>query len=239
MKKIVFETAEALACFAADLVQQQITDRPDSILGLATGSTPVGMYRELAERNLDFSRVTAFNLDEYYPIRKSDDQSYAYFMKKNLFDHINIRPERCFIPNGEAENPEEECARYEQLLHSCGGVDLQILGLGENGHIGFNEPAAELVAATHKTDLTPSTIHANARFFASEAEVPTAALTMGMQTIFSAKKILVLVTGVKKHAILKRLFQGGIGTDAPASLLQLHPDVTVLADLAAEQGEQK
>lgn len=237
MKKIVFETQAALASYAADLVQHQITFKPDSVLGLATGSTPLGLYKELCERNLDFSRVTAFNLDEYYPIKKEDPQSYAYFMKKNLFDHINIRPERCFIPNGEAKDAQAECERYEQLLKAYGGVDLQILGLGENGHIGFNEPGEELAPFTHQTGLTESTIRANARFFASEEEVPKAALTMGMETIFSAKKIIVLVTGAKKKNILKRLFEEGISTSNPASFLQLHPHVTVLADLAAEQGE--
>lgn len=237
MKKIVFETEASLASYAADLVQHQIALKPDSILGLATGSTPLGLYRELAQRKLDFSRVTAFNLDEYYPIQKTDPQSYAYFMKKNLFEKVNIRPERCFIPNGEAEDPEAECIRYEEQLKAYGGADLQILGLGENGHIGFNEPGQELVPMTHKTALTPSTIKANARFFNSEEEVPKAALTMGMETIFSAKKIIVLAMGTKKHGIIKRLFEGGITTDNPASFLQLHPHVTVLIDVAAEQGK--
>lgn len=236
MKKIVFQTEASLASFAADMVQKQLEEKPDSILGLATGSTPLGMYGELARRNLDFSKVTAFNLDEYYPIRKTDDQSYAYFMKENLFKHINIRPERCFIPNGEAKNPEEECKRYDALLESYGGVDLQILGLGENGHIGFNEPDSALVAGTHKTALTQSTIQANARFFESAEQVPDAALTMGMRTIFSAKKIVVLVTGKKKHSIIRRLFEEGITTDNPASLLHLHSDVTVLVDTEAEEG---
>lgn len=236
MKKIVFESDVSLASFAADMVQKQIESKPDSILGLATGSTPLGLYKELAERNLDFSKITAFNLDEYYPIQKTDDQSYAYFMKENLFKHINIRPEHCFIPNGAAKDADAECKRYDELLEAYGGVDLQILGLGENGHIGFNEPDEELVAGTHKTSLTQSTIQANARFFESADQVPTAALTMGMKTIFSAKKIIVLVTGKKKHDIVHRLFEKGITTDNPASLLQLHPDVTVLVDTAAEEG---
>ena len=149
MKKVVFESDASLASFAADMVQKQIESKPDSILGLATGSTPLGLYKELIDRNLDFSKVTAFNLDEYYPIQKTDDQSYAYFMKENLFKHINIRPEHCFIPNGEAKDADAECKRYDELLEAYGGVDLQILGLGENGHIGFNEPDSELVAGTH------------------------------------------------------------------------------------------
>ncbi len=237
MNKVVFETKTALASYAADLVQHQMERKPDSVLGFATGSTPLGLYGELVKRNLDFSRVTVFNLDEYYPIKKEDPQSYAYFMKKNLFDKINIRQERCFIPNGEARDAETECMRYEQLLKAYGGVDLQILGLGENGHIGFNEPADELIPLTHKTDLSASTIRANARFFSSQDEVPKAALTMGMKTIISAKKIIVLVTGVKKSGILKRLFEEGIRTKNPASFLWLHPHVTVLVDLEAEQGE--
>ena len=237
MRLILCENYEEMSKQAAKLVASQITLKPDSILGLATGSTPIGLYDNLIEMNkngeIDFSEITSFNLDEYYPIKRDNDQSYYYFMNEHLFSKVNINKENTHIPNGEAEDPEAECKAYEKQINAAGGVDLQILGIGQNGHIGFNEPADTLCVATHVTDLTPSTIKANARFFASEAEVPTRALTMGMGTILRAKKILIMANGAAKRDAVATMLAGGLTTACPASLLNLHADVTLVCDGAA------
>ena len=237
MERIICKNEEEVSALGAYILANKIRKHPDCILGLATGSTPVGMYQRLVEMHkrdaLDFSVVRTFNLDEYYPIKKSHAQSYDYFMWAHLFSHINIKRESVHLPNGECANPEEECAAYEQSIKEAGPVDIQVLGIGQNGHIGFNEPAQELVLATHLTDLTPGTVEANARFFDSIADVPTQALTMGIGTILQAKSILLLITGVHKAAAAKKIFSGVVTTQVSASFLNLHPKVTVLLDEAA------
>ena len=234
MKILVLENYEQMSLAAADLITAQVKEKPDSVLGLATGGTPVGTYKVLVERyqrgELDFSKITTFNLDEYYPIKPDDTHSYRYFMNDNLFNHINVPESRIHIPNGEAEDAELECANYEKMLDAAGGIDLQILGIGLNGHIAFNEPDETLVPCTHKTPLTESTLEANARFFTDGATMPDSALTMGMASIFRAKKILLLANGAGKREILTKLVRGGITTSVPASLLLLHPDVTIICD---------
>jgi len=215
-------------------VARQIWAKPDSVLGLATGGTPVGMYANLADmhrrNDLDFSKVKTFNLDEYYPIPKENRQSYDYFMWDNLFSHINIPKENVHIPNGEAPDAAAECARYDRLLAEAGGIDLQVLGIGTNGHIGFNEPGDSLRLSAHKVSLAPSTIQANARFFKDAADVPRHALTAGMATIMKARKIIIMISGKNKSAPLKRLLDGKITTDCPATMLNMHSDVIVIAD---------
>ncbi len=237
MQIIQRENAAELSRIAADLVADVMREHPDCVLGLATGSTPVGLYRNLIDLcragEIDFSHVTTVNLDEYYPIAPENPQSYRYFMDQNLFDHVNIPKENTHVPDGTASDPVAACAAYEAYVRSLGGVDVQILGIGQNGHIGFNEPAETLEVGTHVTDLTESTIRANARFFDSIDEVPTRALTMGIGTILSAKKILILAFGAEKHEAVAKMLAGGLSTACPASMLNLHPDVTLLCDTAA------
>jgi glucosamine-6-phosphate deaminase len=234
MEKIVCKDYDELSGTGAQFVADAIRRKPDCILGLATGSTPVGMYKRLIEMHkkagLDFSRVRTFNVDEYYPIAKANDQSYDYFMWANLFSHININKENVHLPNGECADPAAECLAYEQLLHGSGGIDLQVLGIGVNGHVGFNEPAPALTLNTHLTGLAPSTIEANARFFKNADEVPRQSITMGMGTIMQAKAILLLISGANKAAVAARLFDGTVSTEIPASFLHLHPNVTVILD---------
>ena len=222
---------------AANIIAAQIIMKPDCVLGLATGSTPIGTYKELIKAyengDLDFSLVKTANLDEYRGLEKTNDQSYDYFMKDNLFNHININFENLNIPNGEKPDAEEECARYEAVVKALGGQDLQLLGMGHNGHIGFNEPADEFPKETHCVDLQESTIQANKRFFEKVEDVPTQAYTMGIGTIMQAKKILVVASGADKAEIVKKAFFGPITPQVPASILQLHPDVTVVVDEAA------
>ena len=222
---------------AANLIGAQVIMKPDCILGLATGSSPIGTYKELIKRceegDLDFSQVQSVNLDEYKGLSRDNDQSYYYFMNHNLFDHINIDKANTHVPNGMESDAEKECANYEELIKSLGGIDLQLLGLGHNGHIGFNEPAEEFDKVTHCVDLQESTIEANKRFFASVDDVPRQAYTMGIGTIMSAKKIVVAVSGEDKADIVKRAFSGPVTPSVPASILQMHPDVTVICDAAA------
>jgi len=222
---------------AANIISAQVILKPNCVLGLATGSTPIGTYKQLVEwykkGDLDFSEVSTVNLDEYKGLTKDNDQSYYYFMHENLFNHVNIHPERVFLPDGTNENSAEECYRYEQIIKLLGGADLQLLGLGHNGHIGFNEPSDEAPTTTHCVDLQQRTIEANARFFASIDDVPKQAYTMGIQTIMSAKKILVVVSGTDKAEIVKKAFTGPVTPQVPASLLQLHPDVTIIGDADA------
>lgn len=222
---------------AANIIASQVVLKPDCVLGLATGSTPIGAYKNLVEKyeqgDLDFSQVTTVNLDEYKGLPRENDQSYYYFMNDNLFNHINIDKANTSVPNGMEPDAEKECARYEELIKSYGGADLQLLGLGHNGHIGFNEPAEQFDKVTHCVDLQPSTIEANKRFFASADDVPKQAYTMGIGTIMNAKKIVVVVSGEDKAEIVKKAFFGPVTPNVPASILQFHPDVTVVCDAAA------
>ncbi len=228
---------EEMSRKAAGIVSAQIIMKPDCVLGLATGSTPVGLYKQLIEwyRNgdLDFSGVRTVNLDEYKGISRENDQSYYYFMHQNLFDHVNIPAGNTHLPDGMEPNSEKECRRYEELIQSMGSVDLQLLGIGHNGHIGFNEPADAFDKLVHCVNLTQSTIEANKRFFASAEEVPRQAYTMGIQTIMRSKKILIIANGEGKADIVRDAFFGPITPMVPASVLQLHNDVTLVADEAA------
>lgn len=219
---------------AANIIFSVMTEKPDCVLGLATGSSPVGIYKELVRRyeegDLDFSQVTTVNLDEYKGLDKEDPQSYAYYMRDKLFSHVNIRSEKTFLPDGMQPDSGKACETYNQILHQAGCRDLQLLGIGHDGHIGFNEPADHFPKETHCVDLTESTIQANARFFDSRDQVPTQAYTMGIQSIMSAKRILMVVSGKEKAQILKQAFQGPITPQVPASILQLHPQVILVAD---------
>ena len=222
---------------AANIIAAQVILKPDCVLGLATGSTPIGTYKELIKGyengDLDFSLVKTANLDEYRGLEKSNDQSYDYFMKANLFNHININFDNLNIPNGENPDADAECKRYEEVVKALGGQDLQLLGMGHNGHIGFNEPADEFVKETHCVDLQESTIQANKRFFEKVEDVPTQAYTMGINTIMQAKMILVIVSGADKADIVKKAFFGPVTPQVPASILQMHPNVVVVVDEAA------
>ena len=222
---------------AANIISAQVIMKPNCVLGLATVSTPIGTYDQLVEwynkGDLDFSEVTTVNLDEYKGLPRTNDQSYYYFMHQHLFDRVNIDPERTNVPNGMEPDAEKECGRYEELIRSLGGMDLQLLGLGHNGHIGFNEPGEAFEKETHCVDLTESTIEANKRFFASADDVPKQAYTMGIKTIMQAKKILIVVNGENKADIVERAFFGPVTPEVPASILQLHNDVTLVGDEAA------
>ncbi len=230
MKFLVFSDYQKLSEAAAEQFSKQLRQKPDSLLGLATGSSPEGMYRELAKRKVDFSRAETVNLDEYVSLPATHSQSYAYFMRDKLFDLVNIDQKRTHIPCGTAKDLKEECLRYDELLKKLGHIDLQILGIGHNGHIGFNEPQDHFEKNTHVVDLKQSTIEANARFFSSLGEVPRQAITMGLYPIMTAKKIFLLASGEGKAKILKEAFFGPITPFVPASILQLHPDVTLFAD---------
>ncbi len=237
MKIIVTKNYEEMSREAAKYVAEVVSNKPDCVLGLATGSTPEGMYDELAKMyeagKLDFSKTRSVNLDEYYPITPDNDQSYRYFMNKNLFDRVNIDKANTYVPDGTAKDVEAHCKAYDANIAALGGVDIQVLGIGKNGHIGFNEPDAELIGGTHLTGLTKSTIEANARFFASEEDVPKHALTMGMESVFKARRILLLASGEGKAEAVKAMLGGKISTSCPASLLALHNDVIVICDEAA------
>ncbi len=240
MKLIICKNYDEMSAAAAEIVSDVMKAKPACVLGLATGSTPVGMYKKLIEKNaageIDFSAVTTVNLDEYYPISPDNDQSYRYFMNVNLFDHVNIDQARTFVPDGQASDPVAACKAYEEIVASVGAADIQVLGIGQNGHIGFNEPDSALEVRTHVTGLTESTIKANARFFASEADVPTKALTMGIGTILGARKIIILANGAAKHAAVAKMLEGKLDTSCPASMLNLHADVVVVCDEAAYNG---
>ncbi|MDO4618322.1 MAG: glucosamine-6-phosphate deaminase [Clostridia bacterium] len=232
MKFVTVESYAELSKMAADIIKDVINSKPDCVLGLATGSSPVGTYEKLAEYNkngeVDFSKVTSVNLDEYVGLDGTNDQSYRYFMNKNLFDNVNIDKAKTFVPNGCAEDTKAEGEKYDALIKDLGGIDLQLLGIGLDGHIGFNEPDDVFVAPTHEVKLDESTIEANSRFFASKDDVPKSAVTMGMLSIMNAKKILMVANGKNKEEILNASFYGPITPKVPASILQLHPDVTVI-----------
>lgn len=222
---------------AANIIVAQVIMKPDCVLGLATGSSPIGTYGQLIEwykkGDLDFSKVSSINLDEYKGLDPENDQSYRYFMNTNFFNHVNIDKANTFVPNGLEPDSDKACKEYDEIIEKSGGVDLQLLGLGHNGHIGFNEPSDVFPCGTHCVDLTPSTIDANKRFFASEADVPRQAYTMGIRSIMLAKKIVVVISGEDKSEILKKVVCGPITPEVPASVLQLHPDVVIVADEAA------
>lgn len=232
MRFVTVDSYEKLSRDAANIISAQVIMKPNSVLGLATGSSPIGTYRQLIKwhnkGDVDFSETISVNLDEYVGLDGNSDQSYRYFMNHNFFDHININKENTFVPNGRAEDLEQECAAYDARIKRFGGIDLQLLGIGLDGHIGFNEPDDFFIKNTHVVDLHESTIKANARFFETEADVPRQAVTMGLGTIMQAKKILLIANGTNKEEILKQAFYGPITPRIPASILQLHPDITVI-----------
>ncbi|WP_168122804.1 glucosamine-6-phosphate deaminase [Paenibacillus sp. HB172176] len=232
----IFDTNEQLDQHAAKLFVDLVNEKPDAVLGLATGSTPIGIYREIIqacnEGKVSFKQVTTYNLDEYVGLAPDNDQSYAYYMSENLFSKVDIPTDHTNLPDGMAADPGKECVRYNALLEAS-PADIQLLGLGHNGHIGFNEPHEELINGTHVVTLKEETRQANARFFESLDEVPTRAYTMGVGSILKAKSILLVVRGADKAAIVKEALTGPITTQVPASLLQTHPRVIVLLDREA------
>ena len=232
MKFITVDTYEKLSRQAANIISAQVILTPDSVLGLATGASPIGTYAQLIKwykkGDVDFSNVASVNLDEYVGLDGNNEQSYRYFMNKNFFDHINIDINNTFVPNACAANLEDEGRRYDERIAELGGIDLQLLGIGLDGHIGFNEPDKYFVKSTHVVDLHESTIKANSRFFTNIDEVPKKAITMGMVSIMQAKKILLIASGEEKRDILEKAFYGPITPEIPASILQLHPDITII-----------
>lgn len=237
MKVYKVKDYQELGRKAANIIAAQVIMKPDCVLGLATGSSPVGTYDNLTamyeKGDLDFSSVTTVNLDEYKGLDASNDQSYRYFMNTHLFNRVNIPMERTFVPDGTETDSEKACSAYNEILHSVGTVDLQLLGLGHDGHIGFNEPADYFPDETHCVDLTEVTIQANKRFFQSEADVPRQAYTMGIGTIMRAKMVLVVVSGADKADILNQVITGPVTPQVPASILQFHPNAVIIADEAA------
>lgn len=234
MRIIRTKNYEEMGKAAADVIAAQILLKPDSVLGLATGSSPISTYEELVRRYeadiVDFSQVSSVNLDEYVGLDASSNQSYVYFMRDHLFDHVNIDLARTNIPNGKNPNEKEECSRYDAVIRSLGGIDLQLLGIGPNGHIGFNEPEDHIPLGTHKVALTDATIQANKRFFEHESDVPRFAYTMGVRDIMQARRVLMVVSGKGKAQIVKDAFFGPVKPEVPASILQLHPDFILVAD---------
>ncbi|MCQ4925703.1 glucosamine-6-phosphate deaminase [Tissierella carlieri] len=233
MKVLIEKDYKTISEVAARMIKDEIERKPNLTLGLATGSTPMGTYQELIrlykEEGLDFSKVTTFNLDEYVGLDRDDPNSYSYHMRDVLFNHINVNLENTFIPNGKSKNLEDACASYDKIIRDKGGIDLQILGIGENGHIAFNEPSDKLNIYTSIVKLDDTTINANSRFFNSTEEVPKTAITMGMSSIMEARKIILMAHGKKKAPIVKRLLEAKhISTYIPASLLLLHPNVTFI-----------
>ena len=237
MKIIKAKDYQDMSRKAANIISAQIIMKPDCVLGLATGSTPIGTYDQLIDwykkGDLDFSQVSSVNLDEYRGLSHTDPQSYYYFMHQHLFDRVNIDPERTNVPNGMEPDAEKECGRYEELIRSLGGVDLQLLGLGHNGHIGFNEPGESFEKTTHCVQLTQSTIDANQRLFDEGDAVPEKAFTMGIKSIMQSKHILLIANGEKKAQIIRDAFFGPVTPKVPASILQLHNNVTVIVDKEA------
>lgn len=237
MKLIVTKNYEEMSRLAAEFMAKEVNKNPEIILGLATGGTPVGMYKELinmcSNKEVDFSKATTINLDEYIGLSGDHNQSYRYFMNTNLFNHINVDKTKTYVPNGQAADIENECKSYDERIKNLGGIDLQLLGLGSNGHVAFNEPDEYLTVGSHETKLTDSTIEANARFFNSMDEVPKTAITMGLGGIMQAKKILVIANGEGKAEVVEKLMNGKITTEVPASMLQMHRDVTIIVDEAA------
>ena len=243
MKVFITKNYDEMSQKGAQIIGELVKQKPNVKLGLATGGTPVGMYNELIamynKEEVSFKEVSAYNLDEYYPIEKTNDQSYDYFMKDNLFNHIDIQLENTNIPNGMAKDSTEERLRYDELVRSIGGVDVQVLGIGSNGHIGFNEPSNVFEPMTHRVKLDERTIADNARFFESIDKVPTEAITMGIGTIMAAKSILLLASGQGKAPIIKEMLLGKVTPKVQASILQFHSDVTIVLDEAAASELEK
>ncbi|WP_066504202.1 glucosamine-6-phosphate deaminase [Abyssisolibacter fermentans] len=237
MKIICVDNYEQMSKKAGNIVASQLILKPDSVLGLATGSTPLGMYKELIELykqgDIDFNKVTTFNLDEYYNLSRDNNQSYYYYMNENFFNHINIDMNHVNIPDGMAKDIEKECIEYEKRIRTNGGIDLQILGVGRNGHIGFNEPDVKFEALTHMVKLDEQTIKDNSRFFELIEDVPTKAISMGIKTIMQSKKIILLANGEEKADSIYGAISGDITPEIPVSVLQLHPDVTFIIDKKA------
>jgi len=237
MNIIVVKDYNEMSYQAAQLIAEQITNKRKSVLGLATGSTPECMYKELINLNqedkVDFSEVITFNLDEYYGLPPEHPQSYYFFMWNNFFKHVNIKKENIHLLNGISENIDKECAQYEALIKKSGGIDLQVLGIGNNGHIGFNEPDINLNTKTHLVNLTAKTIRANSRFFNTAQKVPKQAITMGIGTIMRARKIILLAYGKRKARVIEKTINSPITTKVPATVLQLHNDVTIIVDQEA------
>ena len=234
MRVIIEKDYEAMSKKAALLVASQVRLKPDSVLGLATGSTPLGMYDELIEMykkdEIDFSEVKTFNLDEYCNLSPQNGQSYHYYMKNNFFKHVNLHPSNTNLLNGMTDDVKQECLDYDEKIQRSGGIDLQVLGIGHNGHIGFNEPGEKLNVRTHQVNLAEETIEANSRFFDSRKEVPKKAITVGMATILKSKRILLMASGKNKARAIRETISGYVSTEVPASLLQTHPEVTVIID---------
>ena len=237
MQVYVAESYADMSRKAANILSAQVILKPDTVMGLATGSSPVGTYQQLIEwykkGDLDFAQVRTVNLDEYAGLAPEHSQSYRRFMQENFFDHINILRENTHVPNGLAPDLEAECRRYNQVIQSLGGIDIQLLGMGHNGHIGFNEPGQAFELETHVVDLTDNTIEANARFFASRDEVPRQAITMGIKSIMQAQRIVMVVSGADKADIVRAAFAGPVVPQVPASILQMHPNFILVGDKAA------
>jgi len=240
MKVIIVDTSEEMGVCACDIVAADMAAKTPYVLGLATGSTPLSLYAEFVKRNgagnMDFSTVITFNLDEYVGVEPTHDQSYRYFMNANLFDRVNINKRNTFVPDGMADSPEAFGELYEEMIEGVGGVDLQVLGIGSNGHIGFNEPGSSLASMTRQVKLTRSTIKDNSRMFEKVGDVPTHAITMGIGTILNARKVILLATGANKVEAVARSIEGPITATVPASALQLHPDVTFILTKDAAAG---
>jgi len=237
MRIIVLDNYEEMSNRAAKMIASQVTLKPDSVLGLATGDTPLGMYVELIKlynnKEVDFNEVRTFNLDEYYGLNRENPQSYYSYMINNLFNKINIHSENINMPDGMAKDVIDSCARYEKKIKELGGIDMQVLGIGGNGHIGFNEPNVNFEAETHLVSLDEQTIEANSRFFESVKDVPVEAISMGIKTIMNSKKIILLANGLNKAEAIERAVKGKINPNIPASILQLHNDVTIIIDKEA------
>ena len=234
MRVIIEKDYEAMSKRAAEFVANLVRNKPDCVLGLATGSTPVGMYKELIrmhkEEGLDFARVTTFNLDEYYGLAPEHDQSYHYFMHDNLFNHINVPASSINVPSGTAPDVDASCAHYEQMIEEAGGIDIQVLGIGGDGHIAFNEPGSSLASRTRLVTLDEETISDNARFFEKKEDVPLSAITMGVGTILEARTCLMLANGTKKAKVVAEAVEGPITSQITSSALQMHPDAIVIVD---------
>ena len=237
MRIIVVDNYEEMSKKAARMIASQVMLKPDSVLGLATGDTPLGMYKELVKlfdnEEVDFNEVRTFNLDEYYGLNKENPQSYYNYMINNLFNHININRENINVPSGMAKDIDTVCIEYEKKIKEVGGIDMQVLGIGGNGHIGFNEPDVNFEAETHLVNLDEQTIKANSRFFDSIEDVPVKAISMGIKTIMNSKKIILLASGINKAEVIQKAVKGKINPNVPASILQLHNDVTIIIDREA------
>ena len=237
MRIVIAKDYKEMSRMAADHIEQLVNADPECVLGLATGSTPLGLYADLAkdfeEGKVSFKDVTTFNLDEYCGLSGDHDQSYRYFMNENLFDKVDIDLDATHVPVGLGNDLEAEGKRYDEAIIDAGGIDLQLLGLGHNGHIGFNEPCDEFPKGTHVVELTESTINANSRLFDSIDEVPRKAITMGIGTIMAARSVLVVASGADKANIVREAFLGPVTPEVPASILQFHPDALVIVDAEA------